>query len=82
MFRLRRHLRALSGGMWLWPRVEIRLSFVFWKLRRFLYFVQNRVEMYFSGQKIAAGDNTKRLRKGAENFPVLSSDYRPDAVQF
>jgi len=29
----------------LWPRVEISGSFVLSKLRRFLYFVQNRVEM-------------------------------------
>jgi hypothetical protein len=29
----------------LWPRVEILRSFVLSKLRRFLHFVQNRVEM-------------------------------------
>jgi len=68
--------------MWLWPRVEIHLSFVFWKLRRILYFVQNRVEMHFWGQKIAAGDKTKRMKKGAENFPLLSSDCGPEIVQF
>jgi hypothetical protein len=31
--------------MRLWPRVEILRSFVLSMLRRFLYFVQNRVEM-------------------------------------
>jgi hypothetical protein len=32
----------------LWPRVEIFPSFVFWKLRRILYFGQNRVESYLA----------------------------------
>jgi len=29
----------------LWPRVEISAFFVFFELRRFLYFGQNRVEV-------------------------------------
>src|ERR1700683_400493 len=36
---------ALLSCGWLWARVENFLSFVLWKLRRFLYFVQNRVEI-------------------------------------
>src|ERR1700735_232794 len=35
----------LRDCVWLWPRVEFVLSFVFSVLRRFLHFVQNRVEM-------------------------------------
>ena len=37
----------MNAGMWLWPRVEICLAFVLSELRRFLYFVQNRVETRF-----------------------------------
>jgi hypothetical protein len=68
--------------MWLWPRVENPPLFVLSKLRRFLFVRQNRVEMYFWKQKIAAGDKTKRLKKGAENLPSLSSDCGPETVQF
>jgi hypothetical protein len=82
MFRLRRHWGTLPSGMWLGPRVENRLPFVFLKLRRILLFWQNRVEMHFWGQKIAAGDEAKRLKKGVENFPVLRSDCEPETVQF
>ena len=38
---------TVNADVWLWPRVENLPSFVLWKLRRFLYFVQNRVEMRF-----------------------------------
>ena len=43
----------MNADVWLWPRVENLPSFVLWKLRRFLYFVQNRVEMRFLGPKRA-----------------------------
>jgi hypothetical protein len=39
--------RRVGDGQ-LWPRVEIRRPFVLWKLRRFLHFAQNRVEMRLS----------------------------------
>ena len=41
---LGRLCEILVGGYgWLWPRVEISAFFVFFELRRFLYFGQNRV---------------------------------------
>jgi len=39
----------VNADVRLWPRVENLPSFVLWKLRRFLYFVQNRVETQFPG---------------------------------
>jgi hypothetical protein len=68
--------------MWLWPRVEIFLPFVFWKLRRILYFVQDRVEMYLRGQEMVAEDKTERLKKDLQSFAALSSDCGSEAVQF
>ena len=41
----------MNADVWLWPRVENLPSFVLWKLGRFLYFVQNRVETQFPGPK-------------------------------
>ena len=41
-------MRTLCGNRWLLPRVEISSAFVFWKLRRILYFRQNRVEIYLA----------------------------------
>jgi hypothetical protein len=35
----------VGGCVRLWPRVEISAFFVFFELRRFLYFGQNRVEV-------------------------------------
>jgi hypothetical protein len=35
----------VGGYVWLWPRVEISAFFVFFELRRFLHFGQNRVEV-------------------------------------
>ena len=35
----------VGGDVRLWPRVEISAFFVFFELRRFLYFGQNRVEV-------------------------------------
>jgi hypothetical protein len=38
--------------------------------------------MHFRGQKIAAGDKAKRLKKGVEYFRVLRSDCELETVQF
>jgi hypothetical protein len=38
--------------------------------------------MHFRGQKIAAGNKAKGLKKGVGNFPALRSDCAPETVQF
>jgi hypothetical protein len=47
----------VSGYMWLWPRVENSAFFVFFELRRFLHFGQNRVEV---GDRVAKNASFSR----------------------